>query len=237
MNWAMNVYPRLRPALNNFYPKLKGRRDSSSLIWVNNSICEDFSWAAKVLDSSSGVRLLRSVFWSTDDATLTIFCDACPEGMGFWYPDLNIGFYSPTPSYEHPDLIFYFEALCVHSALFDAYRRTSPTLAGCFIIYTDNSNTVDIFSSLRVLPPYNHLLKSAIDILNDGDSDLRVLHVSGVDNVVTDALSRANFQCALDVIPHLKISMFEPWSWSPTTGGSSSLTFQPPQGTLGEDRL
>ena len=24
MNWAFNVYPRLKPALNNFYPKLQG---------------------------------------------------------------------------------------------------------------------------------------------------------------------------------------------------------------------
>lgn len=116
MNWALNVYPRLRPALNNFYPKLKRHRDSTSPIWVNNNIREDFSWALRILESGSGVRLLKSVFWDIGEASLTVFCDACPEGMGFWYPDLNIGFYSPTPCYEHPDLIFYFEALCVPSA-------------------------------------------------------------------------------------------------------------------------
>ena len=173
VNWALNVYPRIRPALNNFYPKLKGRRDSTSPIWVNNSIREDFSWAIDVLDHSSGVRLLRSVHWGADEATLTIYCDACPEGMGFWYPDLKIAFYSPTPYYENPDLIFYFEALCVHSALFDAHRRTSLEENGHFIIYTDNSNTVDIFSSFRALPPYNHLLKTAVDILNASDNDMR----------------------------------------------------------------
>ena len=148
MNWALNVYPRIRPALNNFYPKLRGRRDSTSLIWVKNSIRDDFTWAVKVLRRYSGIRLLKSVHWGIDEATLTIFCDACPEGMGFWYPDLGIGFYSQTPSYEHPDLIFYFEALCVHSALFDTHRRTISAGSGRFLIYTDNSNTVDIFSSL-----------------------------------------------------------------------------------------
>ena len=172
MNWAFNVYPRLRPALNNFYPKLKGRRDSTSLIWVNSSIREDFLWAAKILTSSSGVHLLKSVYWGVDEATLTIFCDACPDGMGFWYPEFNLGFYSPTPCHGHPDLIFYFEALCVHSALFDAHRRTGTRKNGRFVIYTDNSNTVDIFSSLRALPPYNHLLKTAIDILNLGEYDM-----------------------------------------------------------------
>lgn len=235
MNWAMNVYPRIRPALNNFYPKLRGRRDSKSLIWVNNFIRDDFSWAKKLLENCSGVRLLRSIYWDASEATLTIFCDACPEGMGFWYPSLNLALYSPTPSYEHPDLIFYFEALCVQSALFDAHRRTSTADRGRFIIHTDNSNTVDIFSSLRALPPYNHLLKSSIDILNAGDHDMRILHVSGVDNAVADAVSRADFQRAINLVPSLKIATFEPWSWSPNCEGS--LTFQPPRGTLGVDRL
>jgi hypothetical protein len=232
MNWAFNVYPRLKPALNNFYLKLKGRRDSTSLIWVNNSVREDFLWAVDFLRNSSGVRLLKSVYWDSCDSTLTIYCDACPEGMGFWYPDLNIAFYSPTPSYEHPDLIFYFEALCVHSALFDAHRRTQLRGSGRFVIYTDNSNTVDIFNTLRALPPYDHLLKSAVDILNLGDHDL---HVPGVDNAVDDALSRADFHRALDIAPYLNISNFEPWSWSPSAG--NSLTFQPPRGTLGAEGL
>jgi hypothetical protein len=153
----------------------------------------------KVLNNSSGIRLLKSVRWDVDEATLTIFCDACPEGMGFWYPDFNIAFYSQTPCHEHPDLIFYFEALCVHSALFDAHQQTTAAGCGRFVIYTDNSNTVDIFSSLQALPPYNHLLKTAIDILNAGDNDMRILHVPGVDNTVADALSRANFQYAINL--------------------------------------
>ena len=231
MNWALNVYPRIRPALNNFYPKLRGRRDSTSLIWVNNSIRDDFIWAMKILRRYSGVRLLKSIYWGIDEATLTIFCDACPEGMGFWYPDLGIAFYSQTPQHEHPDLIFYFEALCVHSALFDAHRRTASIGSGRFLIYTDNSNTVDIFNSLRALPAYNHLLKTAVDILCAGDNDLRVLHISGVDNAVADALSRSDFQRALDSVPELKIHTFEPWSWGPDSTGS--LTFQPPRGTMG----
>ena len=118
--------------------------------------------------------------------------------MGFWYPELSIGFYSPTPSYENPDLIFYFEALCVHSALFDAHRRTEIKGTGRFVIHTDNSNTVDIFSTFRALPPYNHLLKTAVDVLNLGDNNMRVLHIPGADNAVADALSRADFQRAIN---------------------------------------
>lgn len=188
-----------------------------------------------ILNDSSGVRLLKSVYWDFVDATQVIYCDACPEGMGFWYPHLSIGFYSPTPTYEHPDLIFYFEALCVLSAIFDAHRRTLAKGKGRFIIHTDNSNTVDIFSSLRALPPYNHLLKAAVDILNNGDHDMRILHVAGSENSVADALSRSDFQKALVLAPQIQISMFEPWSWTPDFNGI--LRFQPPQRTMGEEEL
>ena len=68
-----------------------------------------------------------------------------------------------------------------------------------------------------------------------GNHDVRVLHVSGVDNAVADALSRANIRRAIDLVPTLKVANFEPWSWSPDA--NRSLTFQPPRGTLGADIL
>jgi len=123
-NWALNVYPLLKPALNHFYPKLKGWHDSTSLLWINNNIRNDFNWAIQILDNSTGVQLLKLISWAPADASLTIFCDACPVGMGFWYPSMKIGFFSPTPAYENPNLIFYFEALCVLLAIYDAHCRT-----------------------------------------------------------------------------------------------------------------
>ncbi|KAJ3503737.1 hypothetical protein NLJ89_g8304 [Agrocybe chaxingu] len=49
VNWTLNAYPLLRPMLNNFYPKLVGRKDSTSSVWVNNSIREDFHWGRRHL--------------------------------------------------------------------------------------------------------------------------------------------------------------------------------------------
>lgn len=228
-NWALNAHPLLRPALNNFYPKLRGRKDSGNQIWVNDSIREDFQWALDKFNDSSATFLLESLSWTLGEATIVAYCDACPAGMGFWFPGSNDSFHAPTPSHENPDLIFYFEALCVLSAIFEAHHRVQE--GSRIVVYTDNSNTVDIFNSLRCLPPYNHLLKSAVDILITGNHSLRVLHVAGVENGVADALSRSDFDRALSLNPALRISPFEPWNWIYRNGRKS--TFEPPRMTLG----
>jgi len=38
LNWAFNIFPLLRPCLNNLYPKLSGNHNPSRKIWVNNAI-------------------------------------------------------------------------------------------------------------------------------------------------------------------------------------------------------
>jgi hypothetical protein len=116
--------------------------------------------------------------------------------------------------------------------IYDVHQRSHH---GRFVIYTDNLNTVDIFNTFRALPPYNHLLTAAVDILLHGEHELRVLHVPGVNNNVADALSRFNFTTALLLVPELKIMPFQPWSWSNDPHGLS--TFQPPQLSLGVARL
>ena len=78
------------------------------------------------------------------------------------------------------------------------------------LIYTDNENTVDIFRSLRCLPAYNHLLKSAMDILLCNDFSLQVLHVPGEQNIVADALSCIQFSVALCKELNLKLCSFHP---------------------------
>ena len=232
-NWALNVYPLLRPALNNFYPKLKGRKESTVNIHVNNAVREDFEWAIRKLDNSSGVFLLKSLSWDVENATQMVYCDACLEGMGFWYPHLQIAFIAPTPAHWNPNLIFYFEALCVLCALWDIHQR-SPC-GSRLVIYTDNYNTVNIFNTLRCLPEYNHLLKASVDILVDGDHSLRVLHVPGTENDVADALSRSQFSRALQLEPNLRISSFDPWVW--TRSANDKMVFEHPQSMLGVEGL
>ena len=233
INWVLNVFPHLRPALNNVYPKFNGKLNTFTCIWVNNAIRDDFRWAIDKLSNSNGVFLLLSVGWDMTDATVTIYCDACPEGMGFWDPATLKGFYSPTPDEWCKRFIFYFEALCVLSAIH--YIDLNFPFASRILIYTDNQNTVDMFNSYWCSPDYNLILKAAIDIIIPHQHDLRVLHVPGVENGVADALSRCDFMRALDLAPGLTIDLFTPYTW--VLGPDERRIFSPPRDMQGASFL
>jgi hypothetical protein len=207
-NWALNVFPLLRPALNNVYAKMRGKDKRDQRVYINNAIRDDLIWALSHIEKSDGVHLFKSFSWTPSLADYVIYCDACPEGMGFWYPSSKEGYYAATPVNAPTNAIFYFESLCVVSALVNAQAKAPR--GSKILIYTDNANAVDIFRSLRCLPAYNPLLKHAMDILLQNDYSLRVLHVPGENNVVADALSRVQFSVALRLEPNLKLFSFNP---------------------------
>jgi len=89
INWSLNIFPLLRPALNNFYAKISGKSTPNKFVRINNSVWADLEWAAHHLKCDSGVRLIHQIYWDMDSADIAIFCDACLEGMGFWLPDCN----------------------------------------------------------------------------------------------------------------------------------------------------
>ena len=235
LNWCFNVYPLLCPALSNVYDKLRNKTNPAGSIWINNAVREDLRWALDKIKSSPGRYLLNSVAWTSEDASFTIYCDACPTGLGFWYPSFNLAFYSSTPFddldglVDRKGFIFYFEALCVLCALHDACINQAKS-PGRFIIYTDNLNTVDLFSSLSALPSYNILLREAVNLLLNGSHDLRVLHVPGVDNSIADALSRGDFDRALQFKPNLSIHQFQPYH---RIKRGEVFSLQPPQKPMG----
>jgi len=175
MNWCLNVYPLLQPALSNVYEKLRSQPNQNGSIWVNNAVREDLSWALEKVKSSSGLLLLETTSWDLGSATFTLYCDACPNSLGFWYPQLDLGFVAETPSDDVSHLIFYYEALCALCVLLNTYNQTSTS--GRFVIYTDNHNAINIFSSLHAKPEYNVLLQEAVNLVTAGNHDLCVLHI------------------------------------------------------------
>lgn len=225
VNWVLNVFPLLRPCLNNVYPKLSGKTLRNQNITVNNAIRSDFRWALQALDRLPPIRILDSLMWTPEDADVIVLSDACPSGLGFWVPSTSQGFYAPSP-FSTPPFIFYLEALCALNALLHVSQSASPKAK--LLLYTDNQNTVDIFSSLRCLPAYNEIIKASVVLRLDAEVDVRVLHIPGEDNQIADALSRMDFDRALRLRPSLSISSFTPFC--PV---EASSTTEPPHLQLG----
>jgi hypothetical protein len=89
------------------------------------------------------------------------------------------------------------------------------------LLFTDNQNTIDIFSTLRCLPDYNGIIICSVDLRISAKVDLRVLHIPGEENAVADALSRADFSRALSICPGLTMTQFHPFL--PDAGSTSGI--------------
>jgi hypothetical protein len=208
LNWAFNVFPLLRPCLNNFFLQIAGKDDPDQTILPNILVRHDLEWAADHIRASDGVHLLRSLDWSVDDADGQIFCDACLDGMGFWYPALDIGFYSPVPLTASDEFVSVYQALCVLSAL-EHTASFYPTPSR-LVIFTNDTVIINMFASLHAQPKYNDTLKASVDILLATKHQLRVLHVPGNRNDVANAISSHNFARALGIRPELTVHDFQP---------------------------
>ena len=212
-NWALNVYPLLKPALANVYAKMSHSKPDKPLtkLYVNNAIRSDLLWAVDHITKLPGTRVFQSVDWDPDTADLVAYCDASLDGLGYWFPGLSAGYWSPIPEDPPKDTIFYFEALSVLSAIL--HSTSLGFTVNKLVIYTDNMNTVQMFNSLSALPSYNEILKATVDhLLLDINNpiQLRVLHVPGHINTVADALSRGELHTVVDLVPNVTIDLFSP---------------------------
>ena len=208
INWSFNVFPLLKPALSNVYAKIGGKSESHAKIFVSKAVVDNLNWFKFHVDRSDGVYLFEDVDWSVQRADAVAYCDACLSGLGFYFERLKEGFQCVVPQSAPRDTIFYFEALVVVSVV-DA-ATCLPSIPARLLIYSDNTNTVDIFHSLRSLPPYNNLLKFTVTLLLKHNISLRVMHVPGVQNSVADSLSRFENAKAIALYPGLTVSSFQP---------------------------
>ena len=223
MQWALNAYPLLRPAVTPLYDKTAGKTQRHAKVMINLEVRAALEWFTHRLATTQGVSILNANEWPVDEADMTIFCDASTgskgqgkPGLGFWIPSRNEGFYADGSIAYASNLvfnkdtgsIFYLEALSVLSAIF--WVDQLSTRPRRLLIYTDSMNTVDMFNSMRAEPGYNTILMEAVDALLDMEVSLRVFHIPGEDNTIADALSRGLFDVIRVQQPHLKIALFQP---------------------------
>jgi hypothetical protein len=208
VNWSFNVYPLLKPALSNIYAKIGGKSQPHAKIFVSRAVTHDLLWFKSHVKRSDGVYLFEDVDWDKRQADVVAYSDACLSSLGFFFQHSREGFQCLVPHNPPKDSIFYYEALAVVSVV-DAAARMHD-VPRHLLVYSDNTNTVNIFHSLRALPPYNNLLKFTVSTLIEHNISLRVVYVPGADNIIADSLSRFDNARALAACPGLTISSFQP---------------------------
>lgn len=202
INWSLNVFPLLKPALSNIYDKISGKDENHAGIAMNQSVIRDLHWFLDHLVLSSGVNVIDTSLWSSKHADLVIYCDASLAGLGFYYPSSSTGYQAHPPSHTPPRNILYLEALCICWAV---HHAENQGFQGKLLVFTDSDNSYHIFNTLRAKPLYNEIVKSTVDILARHTIDLRVEWINGESNVVADALSRWKNDIAIQTCPNLHI--------------------------------
>ena len=152
--------------------------------------------------------MLDSIAWRSTEADLLIYTNACPDGICFWSPQLDLGCYGPVVCTYHDLPIFFHKARAVVCTLHLLCHLGFRDLH-CLVVYMDNTDTVNIFHSLKAHGLYNELLKIAIDLLMCHDLDLRVLHLPGISNMIADVLSRHFLDLVSELRPSLAVLPYQ----------------------------
>lgn len=148
INWALNTYLLLQPGLSANHNKMSGKTRAHTPIALNLAVVRELSWLACHLEKSSGVSLLLSLTWGPAKALLTLLTNASLKGLGFWSSAHHKGFQVQPPADLPMDGIYFLKALAVVATLEWAMHRMRPREH--LAIFTDNSNTVNMFYSMRV---------------------------------------------------------------------------------------
>ena len=178
-------------------------------IWVNNSMRCELLWFINHISNSDGAHMLKSVEWSPYDrmaSTLVVYSDASGIGMGIWFPGEYTGFQCSLPLKGPKDLIFFYKALAICSTFHLGAEYACDHIA----VYSDNTNTVDMFASLCAKPTYNPILISTIDLAINHSIATRVYYVPGKQNIIANCLSCFQNTRALLLALKLCICIFQP---------------------------
>ena len=206
-NWALNVFPILKPALNSSYDKVTGKTLLSQAVYINKDMQNDLLWFAESVLKLDGIRFFDAEEWDAVEADVQIWCDASKDGLAFWIPHISCGFVgNPIIENDHSFNILLNEAMAILGALH--WAATSHPVPARLAIHTDSTNSFNIFNSLRALGAYNAILMSAASVRINHRINLRVFFIEGKRNVLADALSCRSFDLVRNLVPDIIIRHF-----------------------------
>lgn len=132
--------------------------------------------------------------------------DASDSGIGLYFFWLHLGFWSKLPCDIPTNTIYFFEALAICATIHHIHSwHAASQFVWCLTILSDNTNAVWAFNTLKATPPYNPILISAVNVIIKDQLQVRIDHINGEDNQISDALSRGLLDKARKLI---QISLF-----------------------------
>ncbi|OCH92259.1 hypothetical protein OBBRIDRAFT_824852 [Obba rivulosa] len=220
INWAFQVFPLLKPALNTIFAKMEGLDKPNHRVDLDPRIMADFSWMLRHLRHLKGHKFGADEWMPTDltpdDNTSQVafvhaaFVHASPPAIGIYFPWMHLGYFCDLPAqFTERDIIFW-NALAVCCAVHAAARRRVLQRIRRAGVFSDNTRVVEMFRSLRARPEHNPILKSGVDIIIAHDVDVRVGYVPEKENIVADAISRGRMDLARALDPELHIERLDP---------------------------
>ncbi|RDX48893.1 hypothetical protein OH76DRAFT_1333136, partial [Lentinus brumalis] len=63
INWALNVFPFLRPGLSSLYAKMANKENPHAGIYVNQAVRTELMWLVHHLRNATGVHFLTAETW------------------------------------------------------------------------------------------------------------------------------------------------------------------------------
>ncbi|KIJ34231.1 hypothetical protein M422DRAFT_182388 [Sphaerobolus stellatus SS14] len=212
VNWALNIFPLLRPALQSCYAKITGKSFRNAGIFLNKAVIRDLTWFTERIKSTHGLHFFEDEEWDYIQGNLIIFCGASTVGLGFYIPAKALGFTSNIPPNPLVPNILFYETLTVTSTVAWAAALQFPPCR--LLIYTDSLDIVEMFHSLCAQEGYNELLLFMVELLMSKRISLRVCRVAGTNNSIADAIScspNGNLGPLSDCSVNVQLLLVTPW--------------------------
>lgn len=158
------MYPWLRPTLAAVYAKTMGKQMLEK-VKINQVIQCKLAWFMEYVQKLDGICFFDLMVWHDEDqghSTHIIHVDTSAQGIGIWFLSETKSYQCCLPPGAPTDAFFFFKVLAVCCAV---HLTTFLGHATCLCITMDNTNTFDMFGLLSMLPAYNCILISTIDVL------------------------------------------------------------------------
>lgn len=206
-----------KPATFELYKKTSGKSISHAGIMINKTITEELTWLRDIIPRAVGIRFVDSLRWKDEEADLVMWTDATLRdglafvfaGHGFFYNIVEPRNLSLSTNSSISVDIFFLEQIGILSALYHAAGMLHPPRR--LLIWSDSLDAVSVFSSLSPSNAmHNAPLRAAAEIIIATGIDLRVQHITGIENVRADLLSRLMFSDYQRKFPSDKLHSFDP---------------------------